>query len=217
MFAAIDERMTAYLQAHLQLERVQADSLRREYWRRYGATLLGLVRHHDIDPHHFLRATHDFDVGARLRAESGLAAWVRGLAGRKLLLTNAPSHYAGRVLRGIGLHPHFGRRYAIEDMRVHGHFRPKPSRSMLRAVLARERLAGRTGTRRVVLVDDSPANLKAARAVGFATVLVERRSTGIPGRRRLAGVGYIDARVRTVRALAALAPRLGRRLRAVTE
>jgi len=32
-----------------------------------------------------------------------------------------------------------------------------------------------------------------------------------------AGAGYIDARVRSVRALAALAPRLGRRLRAATE
>jgi putative hydrolase of the HAD superfamily len=216
MFAAIDERMTAYLQAHLRLDRAQADGLRRDYWRRYGATLLGLVRHHGVDARHFLHATHDFDVGARLLAEPGLPAWGRSLAGRKVLLTNAPAHYAGRVLRGIGLHPHFDRRYAIEDMRVHGHFRPKPSRSMLRSVLARERLPGRTGARRVVLVDDSPANLKAARAVGFATVLVERRGGGRGGR-RLAGAGYIDARVRSVRALAALAPRLGRRLRAATE
>jgi putative hydrolase of the HAD superfamily len=213
MFAAIDARMTDYVQEHLQLDRPHADDLRRQYWLRYGATMLGLMRHHGIDAHHFLRATHDFDVAARLRAESGLAHWGRRLPGRKVLLTNSPLHYAGQVLRGIGLHRQFDTRYAIESMRVHGHFRPKPARSMFRAMLVREGLGGHRGGARAVLVDDNLANLKSARAVGYATVLVVRPGSADTGRgaarrRRLPGAGYVDARVRSVKQLPALASRL---------
>jgi putative hydrolase of the HAD superfamily len=211
MFAAIDARMTDYVQEHLQLDRASADALRRRYWLRYGATMLGLIRHHGIDADHFLRATHDFDVRTRLRAESGLAHWSRRLGGRQVLLTNSPLHYAGRVLRAIGLHRRFAQRYAIESMRVHGHFRPKPARSMFRSMLVREGLGGRPAAARAVLVDDNLANLKAARAVGYATVLVIRPAGSDPGKpaaRRLAGSGYVDARVRSVKQLPALAPRL---------
>ena len=47
------------------------DHLREHYWQRYGATLLGLVRHHGTDPEHFLHHTHQIpDLEARLIAES---------------------------------------------------------------------------------------------------------------------------------------------------
>ena len=40
---------------------------------RYGAALLGLTRHHPIDPHDFLRVVHTFaDLPAMVRAERGL-------------------------------------------------------------------------------------------------------------------------------------------------
>jgi putative hydrolase of the HAD superfamily len=204
MFEAIDARMTDYVQERLRLDRAGANDLRNLYWRRYGATMLGLILHHGVDPHDFLHRTHDFDVAGRLRYESGLEAWFRRLAGRKVLLTNSPLHYAGRVLRGIGLHRHFDRRYAIESMRVHGRFRPKPARAMFRAMLARERLGGRPGAARAILVDDHLPNLKAARAVGYATVLVERPGPA-GGMRRLPGAGYVDARVRSIGQLPALA------------
>jgi FMN phosphatase YigB (HAD superfamily) len=49
-----------------------------------------------------------------------------------------------------------------------------------------------------VLVDDSAANLEVARAAGFSTVL----RVGPGTRRPLAGGGYVDARIRSVRQLA---------------
>ena len=206
MFHAIDARMTDYVERHLKVGREAADRLRRSYWQRYGATLLGLIRHHGVDARRFLRETHDFDVASLLRAERGLEHLGRRLPGRKVLLTNAPLDYAGRVLRGIGLHRHIATRYGVESMRVHGHYRPKPSRSMLRAMLVRERLGGRSPSARAVLVDDNAANLKAARAAGFATVLVKRSAGG--GARRLAGCAYVMARIRSVKQLPALAARL---------
>ena len=197
IFGVIDARMTDFVARHLGLERGDADRLRLHYWRRYGATLLGMVRHHRVDPHHFLRATHDFDVTGLLRAERGMASVLGRLRGRKVLMSNAPGHYAAQVLRGVGLHRHIRVRYPIESLRLHGHFRPKPSVSMFRAILARERIAGRANAGRAVLVDDNVGNLKAARAAGFSTVL----RVGPGARRAQAGSAYVDARVRTVRQL----------------
>jgi putative hydrolase of the HAD superfamily len=191
IFAAIDTRMTTYVERHLKVDRVLADRLRREYWLKYGATLLGLVRHHAVDPHHFLRETHDFDVAELLRAERGLVALFSRLPGRKVLLTNAPAAYAQRVVSRLGLATHFARRYGIEAMRVHGAFRPKPSRALLRHLLARERVSAH----RAVVVEDSLPNLKSARTV---LVQVHRRGTAARPLRRPA---YVDLRVQSVREL----------------
>lgn len=193
IFRQIDRRMTDYVERHLAVDRDEANRLRTLYWHRYGATLLGLVRHHAIDATHFLRETHDFDVAALVRAERGLTRLFARLPGRKVLLTNAPMAYASEVLRAIAVHRHFGARYTIEKMRLHGTFRPKPSRMMLRAMLARERVPAA----QAVLVEDSIANLKAARALGFRGVLMtghgarRARTSGRAPRRRVPRAGLV--------------------------
>jgi putative hydrolase of the HAD superfamily len=194
ILGTIDRRMTDYVVRHLELDEADANQLRLTYWRRYGATMLGLMRHHAVDPHHFLRETHDFDLLQMVRAERGLARLFARLPGRKVLLTNAPELYARRIVRELALHRHLGTQYAIERMRVHGVFRPKPSAAMLRHVLAREGLAGRGNAGRAVLVEDSLPNLKAARAAGFRTVLVTRHHLGGGAR----GGAYVDVRLSSV-------------------
>ncbi len=195
----IDRRMTEFVMRHLGIAREPADELRRDYWRRYGATLLGLVRHHAVDARDFLRDTHDFDILALLRSHPGAVGLLRRLPGRKVLLTNAPAAYARTVTVGLGIHRHLARHYAIESMCIHGSLRPKPARGMLRAMLARERV----GPPWAVLVDDNLANLKAARTVGLRTVWV----TG----ERVAGrkPRYVDLRVRNVRELRRALGRVG--------
>ncbi|MCA3220141.1 MAG: pyrimidine 5'-nucleotidase [Burkholderiales bacterium] len=192
IFGQINQRMTAYVREHLGLDPAQADALRVRYWQRYGATLMGLVRHHGVRADHFLRTTHDMDLPALVQAERGLTRLFARLPGRKVLVTNAPDGYAAAVVRHLGLHAHLARRYTIESMRVHGSYRPKPSRAMLRHLLARERVPAW----RAVLVEDTAVNLKAARAVGLRTVLVTHGSRSA-GRRR-ARPGYVDLRLRSV-------------------
>ena len=83
IFPHINRSMTAYLQRHLQLSEEDAGNLRAQYWRRYGATLLGMMRHHGTDPEHFLRETHAFpDLSGMVVYERGLAAMLRRLPGR---------------------------------------------------------------------------------------------------------------------------------------
>ncbi len=172
IFGEMNRSMTEWLIANLAVDEIEADRLRTDYWHRYGTTLLGLIRHHAIDAHAFLRDTHAFvheaNVGELIRAERGLNELFRRLPGRKVLLTNAPAAYAERVLKHIGLSRTVRRRYHIEQMQLHGRFRPKPSQSMLRMLLAKEKVL----PAHAVLIEDNIANLKSARAIGMRCVHV---------------------------------------------
>tara|TARA_R110001599_G_scaffold64023_4_gene179355 strand:- start:33230 stop:34018 length:789 start_codon:yes stop_codon:yes gene_type:complete len=150
-------------------DEIAVNAMRVAYWRRYGATLLGMVNHHQVRTEDFLYAAHQFDdLATMLRVERGVAKILRGLPGKKILLTNAPQRYSRDVLRHMGLHRHFAKHVAVESMHVHRRLRPKPSKIMLRKLMARERLVPQN----CVLVEDTVSNLKAAKAVGLKTVLV---------------------------------------------
>ena len=142
------------------------NAARLEYWRRYGATLLGMVKHHQVKEADFLREAHQFDdLPSMIRTERGLGRLLKRLPGRKILLTNAPHQYSREVLRHLGLHRHFAKHIAIEAMHVHGRLRPKPSKALLRKILARERITAS----RCVLVEDTVGTLKAAKTLGLRT------------------------------------------------
>jgi putative hydrolase of the HAD superfamily len=42
--------MVAYIRQHLGVDEEEATRIRQDYWQRYGATLLGLMRHHASIP-----------------------------------------------------------------------------------------------------------------------------------------------------------------------
>ena len=169
IFPQINRLMTAYMARVLGTDEDTASQVRVDYWRRYGATLLGLVRHHGVDPADFLAHAHTFDdLRAMVRAERGLAQLLRALPGRKILLTNAPTAYAREVVKLIGLKRAFMREIAVEHMWVHRRLRPKPDPLMLRRLLARERIA----PSRAILVEDTLSHLKRYRRLGIRTVWV---------------------------------------------
>jgi putative hydrolase of the HAD superfamily len=129
IFPAINRLMTAYVARVLGCDDATASRVRVDYWQRYGATLLGMIRHHGVDPADFLRAAHEFpELAGMVRVRRGLAAHLRRLPGRKILVTNAPQDYAHAVLDIAGIRHCFERVVAIEQMWVHGHLRPKPDR-----------------------------------------------------------------------------------------
>src|SRR5690554_3754662 len=73
IFQAIDGAMSDAMMRSLDLDRASADQLRLDYWRRYGATAIGLERHHGIAAFDFLEESHDFDVAALVHSERGIA------------------------------------------------------------------------------------------------------------------------------------------------
>jgi putative hydrolase of the HAD superfamily len=167
VFPHLNRSMTEYVERHLGLERDAANALRIAYWRRYGATLLGLMRHHSVDPHHFLRETHGFpslaDAIVRHRL---LRSVLHRLPGRKLVFSNAPVHYSRAVLRLLRVADLFDDVFTIE----HTGFRPKPDPAGFRVLLRKHGLQ----PRRCVMVEDNLANLKEAKRLGMKTVWVDR-------------------------------------------
>ncbi|MFO1206852.1 MAG: pyrimidine 5'-nucleotidase [Burkholderiales bacterium] len=193
VFPHLNRSMTAYLAHHLDLDTEQASRLRRHYWKRYGATLLGLMRHHGTDPHHFLSVTHDFpDLTRMVLREPGLRAALCRLPGRKVVFSNSPVRYAEAVLRILRITDLFDGIFSIE----HTGFRPKPDPAGFLRLLRRHGLHPRA----CVMVEDSLPNLRTARRLGMRTVWV---SAG--GR----APDYVDVVVRSVRDLPAAAKLLG--------
>jgi putative hydrolase of the HAD superfamily len=216
IFPAISANMNTYIARVLgdgttPATQAQVDAARLGYWKRYGATLLGMIRHHGVSAADFLHVTHDLGALDKLvRAEKGLGTLLRRLPGRKILLTNAPTRYSTDVMRHLGLSRHFAHHVAIEHMHVHRQLRPKPSGLMLRRLLRKHGVAAR----RCILVEDTLANLKSASRLGLRTVWVTqylRMSDPIgkaPLPRTLKRPGYVDVKVKSVRQLPARLHRL---------
>ncbi len=165
VFPQINAAMTRYVREHLGVDNEQANYLREHYWRRYGATLRGLMRHHSTNPHHFLRETHRFhDLESLLVSDDILLQTLRRLHGRKLIFSNAPTHYVEAVLTALGIERLFEVVHCIE----HTGFRPKPHLHGFRRLVGRARL----NARRCIFIDDSRENLFAAKALHMRTVLI---------------------------------------------
>jgi putative hydrolase of the HAD superfamily len=200
----LHDSMNAYIQDELGLDADAATQLRRRYWQWYGATLLGLVRHHGVKPAHFLHHTHLLPgLEQRVRGHAPDLAALARLPGRKYILTNAPAAYARRVLGVLGAAHLFDGLISIEDMQMFGDLRPKPDRRMLRHIAARLGVP----PSRCVLVEDTLVHQKSARAVGMGTVWMQRwlrRSvshTHSANARRHRRPAYVDRRVSRLRAL----------------
>lgn len=185
--------MTAAVMETLELDEAAASELRTRYYRRYGATLLGLVRHHNIDPHAFLQRSHAFDIAPLVKAERGLREKLNRLPGRKVLFTNAPLHYARAVLKHLGILRCFDHLWGIEQMQFLGRFRPKPSVSLMRHILAHEGIH----PRRAVLVEDTIENLRSARKAGLRTVHVFHPGSSF-GRFKNGRPHFVDLRVNCI-------------------
>ena len=193
IFEAIHENMTEAVMDALGVDMGEAHRLRVMYWRRYGATVIGMVRHHGVDAAAFLERSHRFDPAPLVRSESGLADKLRGLRGRKILLTNAPLEYARTVLKTLGILQQFESLWAIDHMVLQGRIKPKPSAALMRQVLARVRQPASN----VVLVEDTLKNLKAARRLGMKTVHIFHPGTPFSGLH--AGRSpYVDMRVNAI-------------------
>lgn len=182
IFPHINRSMREYIERYLGVDSREANRIRQGYWERYGATLLGMIRHHAIDPHHFLRETHQFpDLARMIVFEKPLLHTLRRLPGRKILFSNAPQHYTTAVLALTGLARYFDAIYTVESL----HFRPKPKPEGFRALLRAEGLSART----CIMVEDSLPNLVTAKKLGMKTVWVK------PGQRRSP---FVDVHVNSV-------------------
>jgi putative hydrolase of the HAD superfamily len=166
VFGELHTAMTGYVSGFVGLSFDDADALRQRYWKRYGATLLGMVKHHRVDTAHFLRETHSLPgLEQHLHSRRVDRAALRHLRGQRIVLTNAPQAYALRVMKALGLHRLVDGVVSIEAMRMMGEWRPKPDGRMLQRLVARLK----SRPEHCWLVDDTLGHLKAAHRLGMKT------------------------------------------------
>jgi putative hydrolase of the HAD superfamily len=199
----INRDMTDYVSRALGLDTEKASLVRRQLWQRYGATLTGMVRLHGVDPVDFLRQTHQFDdLTDWVAPQFQLARWLDRLPGKKILLTNAPSFYANLVLQAAALHRGFDAVVSIETMQFAGGWTPKPSPAMYRRLKARLRF----GSRRVLLIEDTPENLHGAHRLGIRGVWVRHMAQSRQRNPHRAGRGRkVSVQVQSVKHISRIA------------
>ena len=182
IFPAMHVQINAYLQRRFGVDQAGADAMRESFWRRYGTTLRGLVRHHGEDPKRFIAETHVFpELADMVVRENALKHALARLAGRKLVFSNAPRHYVEEVLRALGVARFFDAVYTIEDARYRG----KPSPHGFHLLLRNHDL----DPHRCALIDDMLENLRTAHRLGMSTVWVSRERRRVP---------YVDVRVASI-------------------
>jgi putative hydrolase of the HAD superfamily len=168
IFPVMNQAMTNYIMDTLAMDEAAAHDLRRHYWRVYGATLKGLMRHHQTDPQHFLQVTHQFDdLAERVIAVKRLRHLIKSLAGRKVVFTNAPRDYALRVLNLLGIADCFELVFSVESTKFHA----KPSVRGFQLLLASLRVKASD----CVLLEDNAAALMTAKRLGMKTVLLSKK------------------------------------------
>lgn len=174
IFYRINRRMTEFMAQALGIDEAAASHLREDYWHRYGATLAGLQRHHPhISIDAFLQYSHPLpELLAVLQPVVGTAAALAGLPGRKAVFSNGPSFYVRALMEAMGLTHHFTALFGTDNV---GYcYKPDPQ-AYLRVCTALG-----TPPQQCIMVDDSAANLHAAKALGMRTVWYGSTAAPLP-------------------------------------
>ncbi len=171
LFDQIEIHMTAYVMQALGVDRARADYLRRHYWHRYGTTLAGLIREHDVDPAPYLEEVHEIDF-TPLTPDPVLAERIRALPGRKIIYTNGTAPYAEKVSAARGLGGLFDAIYGVE----HAGFASKPERAAFETVFAADGLSPTASA----MFEDDLRNLQVPHDMGLRTVHVAQTADPHP-------------------------------------
>jgi putative hydrolase of the HAD superfamily len=163
LWQQVDERIRDYIAAFLQIPPAEAFRVQKEYYKRYGTSMRGLMTEHGMAPDDFLDFVHQIDHSP-LEPNPALGRAIARLAGRKLILTNGTRRHAQAVLARLKLERHFEDVFDI----VAAELEPKPSPQ----TYARFLKAHAVDPARAAMFEDLARNLEVPHALGMTTVLV---------------------------------------------
>lgn len=168
LFAQIDTKIRDYVQRLLNTTHEDAHRVQRDYYKRYGTTLRGLMTEHGISPDEFLDYVHDIDHSA-LEPDLRLGAAIARLPGRRFIMTNGSRKHAEKTAARLGITQHFDDIFDI----VAADLQPKPQRVAYDLCLARHAIEPKTAA----MFEDLARNLEVPHALGMRTVLVVPNGT----------------------------------------
>ncbi|MGQ4275218.1 pyrimidine 5'-nucleotidase [Terrihabitans sp. B22-R8] len=173
LFELIDQRMMMFIADRFGMDGMSARALQKDYYRRYGTSLRGLMEVDGVDPHEFMDFVHDVSH-ERLVPNPALIEAIGALPGKRYVLTNGSRNHAERCAASLGLGDLF---HDIFDV-AQADFVPKPERA------AYDRFVSLLGVKpeRAAMFEDLARNLAVPHALGMTTVLVVPADEDVPER-----------------------------------
>jgi len=162
IFDIIDKRINDYMKDIVHIEENRINSLRIRYWKQYGTSLLGLMKHYGVDPNHFLDFVHDLDIKPLIKENKNILKILKKIDAVKIAFTNAPKEHAVKVLDSLNITNQF---VDIFDIRS-ADFLGKPNKRPYIKII------NKTNAKRYAMIDDSYINLKTAQELGAFTILI---------------------------------------------
>jgi putative hydrolase of the HAD superfamily len=166
----VDERIRDYIVDFLKISRDEAFRLQKDYYRRYGTTMRGLMEEHGLQPDEFLELVHQIDHSP-LTPNPALGDAIASLKGRRFILTNGTRRHADAVMARLEIGHHFDDVFDI----VAAELEPKPRPQVYDRFLARHAI----DPARAALFEDLARNLEVPHALGMTTVLVVPKGAGV--------------------------------------
>jgi putative hydrolase of the HAD superfamily len=163
LWQQVDKRIGEFVGQQLKISAAEARVIQKDYYRRYGTTMRGMMTEHGISADDFLSYVHQIDHSP-LEPNPAMGAAIAKLPGRKLILTNGSTDHADAVLARLGLATHFE---AVFDI-IAAELEPKPAPQTYQKFL---RLHG-VDPLRSAMFEDLARNLVVPHQLGMTTVLV---------------------------------------------
>jgi len=163
LWQQVDDRIRAFIKNFLKVSHDEAFRIQKDYYKRYGTTMRGLMNEHGLNPDDYLEFVHQIDHSP-LEPNPALGAALAELPGRKLILTNGTRKHADAVMKKLAVHEHFDDVFDI----IAAELEPKPSPETYERFLARHEV----DPRKAAMFEDLARNLEAPHALGMTTVLV---------------------------------------------
>src|SRR5262249_25082601 len=163
LWQQVDERIRDYIARFLQIGKEEAFRLQKDYYKRYGTSMRGLMIEHGMAPDDYLDYVHQIDHSP-IEPNPSLGAAIERLPGRKLILTNGTQRHADAVLARLGLNDHCEHVFDI----IAAELEPKPSPQTYERFLK----VHAVDAARAAMFEDLARNLAVPHTLGMTTVLV---------------------------------------------
>jgi len=163
LWQQVDARIRDYIVDFLKVTHDEAFRIQKDYYRRYGTTMRGLMEEHGLNPDRFLEVVHEIDH-TPLTPNPALGAAIAVLPGRKLILTNGTRAHAQAVMQRLQIAQHFDDVFDIAAADLE----PKPRPQVYDRFLARHGV----DAKKAAMFEDLARNLEVPHLLGMTTVLV---------------------------------------------
>ena len=163
LWQQVDARIGEFIGNYLKVDAVEARQIQKDYYRRYGTSMRGMMTEHGVRADDYLAYVHQIDHSP-LEPNPEMGAAIAKLPGRKLVLTNGSTDHADKVLQRLGIDSHFE---AVFDI-IAAALEPKPAAQTYQKFLEMHDV----DASKAAMFEDLARNLVIPHQLGMTTVLV---------------------------------------------